>query len=130
MEKSDPLSRRERQIMDALFALGEAAIPAIREHMVDPPSANAVRTMLQILETKTHVRRRKEGRSFLFSPTRSRMSAGSNAFQHVIDTFFEGSLEHAVAAHFTGGEKSLDTDTHQRLRALIDAAAAKTPAPN
>ena len=116
--------------MDALFALGEAAIPAIREHMVDPPSANAVRTLLQILETKSHVQRRKEGRHYVFSPTRSRKAVGTSAFQHVIDTFFEGSLEHAVAAHFTGGKKPLDPDTHQRLRALIDAAAAETPSAN
>ena len=123
MRKSnDPLSRRERQIMDAIFALGEAAIPAIREAMPDPPTANAVRTLLQILEDKGHVKRRKDGRHFLFSPKQSRKRAGQRAFDHVLDTFFEGSIESAVAAHFVGKKGKIDTDTYERLRELIDSA--------
>lgn len=120
--KPDPLSRRERQIMDAIFALGEAPVPAIREAIPDPPSVNAVRTLLQILEDKGHVKRRKEGRQFLFSPKQSRQRAGQRAFDHVLDTFFEGSIETAVAAHFVGKKGKLDGATYERLRALIDSA--------
>ena len=122
MSKSDPLSRRERQIVDALFALGEAPIPDIRVEMIEPPSANAVRTLLQILEQKGHVKRRKVGRIYVFSPTTSKKSAGKGALKHVLDTFYEGALEQAVAAHFSGGQKGLDETTYKRLRALIDDA--------
>jgi len=122
MPKPDPLSRRERQIVDALFALGEAPIPDIRSEMVEPPSANAVRTLLQILEEKGHVKRRKVGRNYVFSPTTSKKRAGKGALKHVLETFYEGSLEQAVAAHFSGSQKGLDETTYQRLRALIDEA--------
>ena len=122
MSKPDPLSRRERQIVDALFALGEAPIPDIRAEIVDPPSANALRTLLQILEEKGHVKRRKVGRNFVFSPTTSKNRAGKGALKHVLETFYEGSLEQAVAAHFSGSQKGLDETTYKRLRELIDDA--------
>ena len=108
--------------MDALFALGEAPVPAIREAIPDPPTANAVRTLLQILEDKGHVKRRKQGLQFFFSPKQSRRRAGQHAFEHVLETFFEGSIESAVAAHFVKKKGKLDQETCQRLRELIDAA--------
>lgn len=123
MKNTDPLSRRERQIMDALFTLGEAPVTAIREAIPDPPTANAVRTLLQILEDKGHIKRRKDGRHFLFSPKQSRKRAAQRAFDHVLDTFFEGSIETAVAAHFVGKKGKLDAETYERLRELIDEAA-------
>jgi len=122
-KNNDPLSRRERQIMDALFALGEAPVTGIREAMADPPTENAVRTLLQILEDKGHVKRRKDGRHFLFAPKQNRKRAGQRAFDHVLETFFEGSIESPVAAHFVGKKCKVDSDTYQRLRDLIDAAA-------
>ena len=108
--------------MDAIFALGEASVQEIREAMPDPPTANAVRTLLQILEDKGHVKRRKGGRHFLFSPKQSRKRAAQRAFDHVLDTFFEGSIESTVAAHFVGKKGKLDKATYERLRELIDAA--------
>ena len=126
MTKPDPLSRRERQIMDALFALEEAPIPDIRAKIVAPPSANAIRTLLQILEDKGHVKRRKVGRNYVFSPKKSRSQAAKGALTHVLETFFQGSIEEAVAAHFTGKSAKLDDEAYQRLRALIDGAHKKT----
>lgn len=113
--------------MDALFALEEAPIPDVRSEMIDPPSANAIRTLLQILEDKGHVKRRKEGRNYVFSPKESRKRAGKGALQHVLETFYQGSIEDAVAAHFTGKGAELDEDSYQRLRALIEDARGKQP---
>ncbi len=127
MPKPDPLSRRERQIMDALFALGEASIPEVRKQIDEPPSENALRTLLQILKEKGHVKRRKRGRSYLFSPKVNRQHAGKRALQHVLETFYDGSIEDAVAAHFTGKQKAIDDETHARLRKLIDAARNSKP---
>ena len=98
--------------MDALFALEEAPIPDVRSEMIDPPSANAIRTLLQILEDKGHVKRRKEGRNYVFSPKESRKRAGKGALQHVLETFYQGSIE---------------DDSYQRLRALIEDARGKQP---
>jgi predicted transcriptional regulator len=121
---SDPmkLSRREREIMSALFARGAATVAEVREAMEDPPGMNSVRTFLQILEDKGHVTRKKDGRQFVYQPKQSRGRAGANALGHVLDTFYGGAIDKAVAAHFTKVGAKLDAAEIDRLQALIDAA--------
>src|SRR5215831_12690168 len=86
------LTRREREIMDALFALGDRA-PAeeIRERLSDPPSYSAVRAMLVRLEAKGYVRHTEEGLRYVYTPTKSRASAQRNALEKLVDVFFGGS---------------------------------------
>ena len=76
------LSRRERQIMDILFAREEATVLEIQERLPDPPTPMAIRRMLQILEEKSQVRRRKEGRGFVYMPKQTRRRAGAKALSH------------------------------------------------
>ena len=120
---TDPieLSRRERQIMDVVFAEGEATVNRIVAALPDPPTPMAVRRMMHILEEKGFLNRRQEGREVVYSPKQSRRGVGKKAFQHVIDTFFGGALDEALAAHFTGGGKVSD-DQLERLRQLIEQA--------
>ncbi len=99
------LSRRERQIMDILFAKGEATVRQIQGALEDPPTVMAIRRMLQILEEKGHLKRRQEGREVVYGPRESRKSAGSNALKHVLDTFFSGAIDEALAAHFARKEE-------------------------
>ncbi len=99
------LSRRERQIMDILFARGEATVRQIQATLEDPPTVMAVRRMLHILEEKGHLKRHQESREVVYSPHESRKSAGSNALQHVLDTFFSGAIDEALAAHFARKER-------------------------
>ncbi|HWB03359.1 MAG TPA: BlaI/MecI/CopY family transcriptional regulator [Verrucomicrobiales bacterium] len=121
--KSEPgLSRRERQIMDAVFSSEWASIAEIRERMPEPPSLNAVRTMVQILEEKGQLRRRKRGREFEYAPVVAKAQAGLKALRHVIATFFEGSVSDALAAHFSRTPRRLSKEEHERLQSLIDAA--------
>ena len=105
-EMVDPntLSRRERQIMDILFALGQATVKQVQEALDDPPTVMAVRRMLQILEEKGHLNRKQDTREVIYSPRESRKIAGSNALKHVLDTFFGGAIEEALAAHFARKE--------------------------
>ncbi|MEO0445774.1 MAG: BlaI/MecI/CopY family transcriptional regulator [Verrucomicrobiota bacterium] len=118
-ERKD-LSRREREILDLLFSLGEATSAQIRAHMDNPPSGNSVRTHLQILEDRGEiVRDRKEGREFIYKPKEARQKAGMRALSHVLETFFEGSVSTALAAHLAKGE-FVDEDEYQRLRTLIE----------
>ena len=93
------LTRRERQIMDALFARGEATVKQLIEDLPDPPTPMAVRRMLQILEEKGHLKRRESGREVVYQPRETRAKAGRSAFQRVLETFFGGSLEDALASH-------------------------------
>jgi BlaI family transcriptional regulator, penicillinase repressor len=93
------LTRREREIMDALFALGDrAAAEDIRAQLSEPPSYSAVRAMLVKLETKGFVRHREEGLRYVYTPTKSRASAQRSALQKIVRVFFGGSPGQTVTA--------------------------------
>lgn len=93
------LSRREREIVDVIFALGgEGSAEEIREKLSDPPSYSAVRAMLAKLEGKGAVRHREQGLRYVYSPTTTRRTARKSALRRVVDVFFEGSKEQAVTA--------------------------------
>ncbi len=92
------LARRERQIMDIIFRLGEASAEEVRSLLPDPPGNATVRRQLSILEEKGILQHRQEGQVFIYSPTVPHEEASRSAIQHMIDTFFEGSMPKAVAA--------------------------------
>jgi predicted transcriptional regulator len=95
--EGESLSRRERQIMDIVYARGEASAHEVQAELPDPPSNTAVRTLLQILETKGHLKHRQDGLKYVYRPSRPRGHAGRSAFQRVLAIFFDGSIEKAVA---------------------------------
>ena len=84
LDSQAKLSRRERQIMDIVFAQGEATVNAVMSAMEDPPTRSAVRTMLRILEEKGHLLHRKAGREFVYRPTQERKHAGLTALQRAV----------------------------------------------
>src|SRR5687768_1052994 len=86
------LTRREREIMDILFGLGQAAADEIRERLTDPPSYSAVRTMLTRLEAKGSIRHHEEGLRYIYTPTTSPASARRTALKQYVRTFFGGSV--------------------------------------
>ena len=124
---SDPLnlSRRERQIMDIIYAQGEASATDVVDKIPDAPTRTSVRTLLRILEEKGHLIHARRGREFYYRPTRPRERAGQSAFQRVLQTFFDGSLERAVAAHLAGRKTDLSPEELQRLSDLIAKAKRK-----
>ncbi len=126
---ADPsqLSKRERQIMDVIYAHGQATISQVFAEMPDPPMRGALRTLLRIMEHKGHLTRSQEGRTITYRPTRTRGRAGRSALGRVLDIFFNGSLEKAVAAHLSdpGRKAKPDMDELQRLAELIEQAKRK-----
>jgi predicted transcriptional regulator len=93
------LSRREREIMDALFALGDrASAEEVRERLTDPPSYSAVRAMLARLEAKGYIRHQEEGLRYVYMPTGSRASAQKNALSKLVRVFFGGSPRETATA--------------------------------
>ena len=125
MNPRSQFSRRERQIMDVVYARGEASATEVWQGLPDPPSRTAVRTLLRILEEKGHVRHTKRGREFLYRPTRPRRRAGRSALQGVLETFFDGSLEKAVAAHLSDPGAEISPEELKRLAQLIREARNK-----
>ena len=122
MSEPIDLSRRERQIMDAVYELGRATAAEIRERMPAPPSYSAVRAMLRILEDKGHLRHEQDGPRYIYLPTVSRSEARESALRRVVRTFFEGSAEEALSALLDLGVDELDEDALRRLAGRIDQA--------
>src|ERR1043166_224716 len=101
------LSRRERQMMDILYQKGRATAGEIHEAMPDRPSYSAVRAKLRVLEEKGHVRHEEEALRYVYIPTTPRDAARRSAMRHLISTFFEGSVEQAVAAFINLSDANL-----------------------
>ena len=96
---TEKLSRREREIMDVLYALGDSAdAEQIRRKLSDPPTYSAVRAMLAKLEAKGTIRHRAEGLRYVYSPVTSRTAAQKKAVSQLMRVFFEGSASQAAAA--------------------------------
>ncbi len=122
MPEPSELSRRERQIMDAVFGLGEATVNQVVDAIPSPPTAMAVRRMMHILEEKGHLRRREHGREVVYAPRQTKIKAGRVALEQVLETFFGGSLEEALAAHLHSRKDQVSAEERERLIALIQQA--------
>ena len=116
------LSRRERQIMDAIYRRGQATAAEVLEDMPDPPSYSAVRAMLRVLEEKGHLRHEQQGPRYVFLPTVPREQARRSALQQLVRTFFDGSTEQTVAALLDLSDRKLSDAELDRLSQLIDQA--------
>ena len=114
------LSRRERQIMDLLFQRGEATVAEVMDGLPDPPSYSAVRAMLRILEEKGQVRHREDGPRYIYQPVVAREAARKSAVKHLLRTFFDGSVEQALAALLDTSDRKLSQDEIERLSGLIE----------
>src|SRR5881396_308182 len=99
------LSRRERQIMDVLYKRARATAAEVMGDLPGDPSYSTVRTQLRVLEQKGHVEHHEEGLRYVYAPAVPRRSARKSALRHLVETFFDGSAENAVAA-LLGGEGS------------------------
>ena len=117
---NDPLSRRERQILDILYARSSATAAEVRESMPDPPSYSAVRALLRILEEKGHAKHETQGTRYIYLPSVPRENARHSALTRIVQTFFDGSAAQAAAALVDSG--SLSDEELMRLTALIDRA--------
>jgi BlaI family penicillinase repressor len=116
--KLNQLSRREREIMDVLFELGdEASAEEIREKLSNTPSYSAVRAMLAKLEVKGVVRHKEKGLKYVYSPTTSRAVARKSALKRLVQVFFGGSPEQAAAA-LLDDEQWSDDDLDQLAKTI------------
>src|SRR5215469_5373270 len=93
------LTRREREIMDAVFALANSAsAEEIRARLTDPPSDSSVRVMLARLEKKGRLKHKRDGVRFIYSATTAPAAARRSALHRYLETFFEGSLKQMMTA--------------------------------
>ncbi len=116
------LTRRERQIMDVLFRLGQASVAEVQEDLPNPPGYSAVRTHLRILEEKGHVTHGQEGPRYVYRPVLAKEKAKRTALRHRVDTFFNGSAEQAMAALLDDDSSRLSESELKRLSSLVEEA--------
>jgi len=118
----DQLSRREREMMDVIYARGEATAAEVRRSLADAPSYSAVRATLRILEEKGCLRHRREGRRYVYLPTTPRTRIRRRELRKLVETFFDGRPDQAFAALLDLSAKDLSEEELARLRALLDEA--------
>lgn len=106
--------------MDVLFTRGKASAAEVQQALPDPPSYSAVRALLRILEEKGHVRHEEEGPRYVFAPRLDKEKAQQSAVRHLVQTFFDGSAEQAMAALLD--TRTLSEDELGRMARLIDHA--------
>lgn len=123
----ETLTRRERQIMDIVYTAGSASARTIEEQMSDAPTYATVRTLLRVLLEKGHLRRRQEGKAFVYEPRKAADTAARNALRKMVDVFFCGSVERAVSSLLDGSGKPPAPEELDRLEQLIREARNRTP---
>ena len=116
------LSRRERQIMDVLYQRGRASAAEIHQSLPDPPSYSAVRAKLRVLEDKGHVKHQEEALRYVYIPTLAPDRARRSALRHMVDTFFNGSVEQVVAALIDRSAVNISNEELERMSAMIHKA--------
>lgn len=116
------LSRRERQIMDIVYRLGQASAKEVQENLPDPPSYSAVRALLATLENKGMLNHAKESRSYIYKPVITEQKARSSALKNLLSTFFEGKPKNLVATLLEDEDQQLSKEEIDAIRKMVDDA--------
>lgn len=122
MKRLNALSRREREMMDIVYRMGQASAAEVRDTMQDPPSYSAVRATLRILEGKGLLRHAFDGKRYVYAPRVTRDKALQGALEHLVNTFFEGSAMNAVMTLLEQPGVEISKDEYQRMAELIARA--------
>jgi predicted transcriptional regulator len=122
MRKVDQLSRREREMMNIIFARGRATATEVMGGMAEPPSYSAVRATLRILEQKGHLKHQHDGTRYVYIPTVSREKLRNSALDQLLATFFEGSAANVVATLIERQKGKMSDEELDRVSQMIDAA--------
>jgi predicted transcriptional regulator len=119
---TETLSRREREMMNIIFARGQATATEVLEAMADPPSYSAVRATLRILEQKGHLKHQHDGTRYVYLPTLNREKVRLSALDQLLTTFFDGSAANVVATLIEKQTGKMTHDELDRMSALIEQA--------
>jgi len=125
----DQLSKRERQLAEAIYGMEKGSVGDVRRAIESPPSYSAVRTTLNILARKGFLERAREGRRFLYIPTVPQRKASRAAVRHLLSTYFNNSIEQAITGLIDAGDTRLTNDEYERLIALIGRVRKKEKRP-
>lgn len=111
--------------MDVVYRLGEASVGDVRAEIASPPSYSAVRALMNVLVDKGHLSRHRKGRKYLYRPTVAPSRARRSAMKGLVETFFDGSVESAVAALLDLRSRRLGEDELDRIARRVEDARRK-----
>ena len=120
-KKSPALGHRERQIVEAVYRLGEASVGEVLEELPDPPSYSTIRAMLGSLVEKRVLRFRRDGKRYLYRPAVAAEVASHTALSNLLATFFGGRTSDAVAALLDVSGDELTDDELRQIKRLVEA---------
>lgn len=116
------LSRRERQIMEIVYALGGATVSEVLSRLKDPPGYSAVRATMRILEEKGRLQHAKDGPRYVYRPTVPRTKVARAAIRSFLGAYFDGSLENAIASLLSVRKGRMRDEDYDRIMELIRKA--------
>ena len=124
MAKPSPLDlgKRERQIVEVVYRLGEGSVAEVRERLPEPPSYSAVRAMLGVLVRKEVLRSRREGNRYIYRPAVPKEKARRSALRHLLATFFAEQTSEAMAALLEVSAGELGKEELDRIAKLVEQA--------
>ena len=125
MSRPPALTKRERQIMDALYRLGRATAAEIQAAVPGAQTYSTIRTQLRVLEEKGHIRHEEEGLRYVYAPTVSRTAARRTALKHLVDTFFDGSTANLVTTLLGGDASRLTDEELDRIAKFVKSAKGR-----
>jgi BlaI family transcriptional regulator, penicillinase repressor len=119
------LSRRERQVLEAIYRLGQGSVRDVQDELPDPPGYSAVRTHLRILTEKGFLRHEQVGRRYIYHPTVGKEEARRSALRSLLDTFFDGSVTATLSTLLEEEDLGLSDQELARMEALIRRARGR-----
>ncbi len=123
--KLQSLSKRERQIMDTIYRLGEATAAEVVANLPEKVGDASIRKLIRIVEGKGYLKHRREGHKYVYSPLVPRQAASRQALRHMLQTFFQDSAPSAVSALLDIKRGKLSEEEIAELTALIERAEKK-----
>ena len=120
--KIQDFSRRERQIMDVIYRLGETTAAEVMRQIPEPPGYSTVRTLLGVLERKGHLQHQRRGHHYVYSPTTPVEKASNSMLEHVMETFFDGSASRIVSAVLDISDTQMSTREYDEILAIVKTA--------
>ena len=125
MATTETLSKRERQIVDALYAMGEGGAREITDSLREPEAFDTVRVTLGVLEKKGLVRHRSEGRRHIYQPAQPKDQASRSAWKRLTRTFFGGSPGRALITFLDESRDRLDDKELDELQRWVAAQSKR-----
>jgi predicted transcriptional regulator len=122
---NDPLSRRERQVMNIIYARGHATAVEIHEALPDPPTFSATRAVIRTLEEKGHISHQEQGLRYIYRPVVPPEKARRSAVSQLVSTFFQGSPTRLMAALLDGSAAKMSDEELDELERMIRDAKEK-----